>query len=96
MDGHISLVVTAKDTGMSKIEIGDITLERVELGHRLQFAHDFESVLAGSGNYFINIALADITLVVDADSGVARHGGIVAAAIDVRDVTCFDFQIGLA
>ena len=94
-DGHLGLVVAAKDTGVVEREIIDFALERRELGHRLEYINDriwSDGVLCSVCH---NVFQTVIARVIDVDGRVLTYCRLVAAAIDVGYVATFNLQIGL-
>ena len=94
-DGHLGLVVTTEDTGMVEFEASDISLERTEFGHRLQIVKDCFNGFTRCCGLCRHKLHTVIALVVNIDGCIDFHRGIVAAAINVGDITTLDFQIGL-
>ena len=80
---------------MVEFKTGDVSLERTELGHRLQIVKDCFNGFTRCFGLCRHKLHAVIALVVNIDSRVDFHRGIVAAAINVGDIAALDFQIGL-
>ena len=100
MDAHRGPVVSAEDTRRGVVKTGEVALERGEARKISQLSQDFhKSGLVIRVAFVLTLGwyqfLQALTMVVHADDGVVRHGGVVTAAIDLRQTAAVDFEVGL-